>query len=318
MPRIFRPIPGPTLETAVRPQVPLMLSCNQGVVAKLLPTAGRNLSRLYTYPPRDGRTFGPKLACSGDGRELFALEPGAAPMRYNALAGDFVQLGSGRGEVNNLGGTVDIALDRNGTLYGVKSGFGGDQMVYRVDLVDQQYFSLALAGRWQRDDDGTGGDLSVAVGPDGRIYVAARYQVLRMDDIFGRNLLSYGSFGSGSGQFNVITSIAVDSQSRVVAGDYFNKRVVRFAFGEARWDVFTGGDAGLISAPAGVGVDTFQRVYVGVPSQNRVLRVDNFARGQATSFIFQSERADAADYFPGPFDVVALDPEGDSPVPRPR
>lgn len=333
MPLIIRPTPGSVLRTAVRPNVPLVLSSNGGVVAKLLPTAGVNLSRLFTYssnplfPP--GAGLGLKLAASSDGRDLFALALGGAPMRYNALAGDFAVLGSRNGEVN-LAGTVDIALDRNGTLYGVKSGFGGDQLVFRFDLVDQQYFSLALAGRWQRDGGDDGGNLSIAVGPDGRIYVAGRYEVLRLDDIFGRNLMSYGSFGSGNGQFRLIESIAVDSQSRVVVSDSGNRRVVRFAVGEPRWDVFDlaayGGPASTFE-PVGVGVDTFQRVYVAVPGMNAVLRIDNFARGQVTSFrfkdIFQTGRPGsrdplAADYLPGPVDVVALDPDGDSPAPRPR
>lgn len=71
---------------------------------------------------------------------------------------------------------------------------------------------------------------SIAFLPDGSFYVADGYVNARIVkfDKDGKYISEFGSKGSGPGQFDLVHSIAIDSQGRIYAADRRNQRIQVF------------------------------------------------------------------------------------------
>lgn len=99
----------------------------------------------------------------------------------------------------------------------------------------------------------------VAVGADGRIYVADGYGNARVHR-FGADLaheLSWGELGRAPGQFMTPHAIWVDDQERVLVADRENGRIQRFTVDGVLIDIFEG-----LQNPMEIFVDSAGLVYV--------------------------------------------------------
>lgn len=122
----------------------------------------------------------------------------------------FTPEGAFDGEVNVSGQDLDVAPD--GTVYGLsRTG-----RIFEVMGDSSVYFAgnPGSAPGLHHEPEG------LAVGPDGRVYVADtgnhRISVFNPDGSFDR---TWGSDGSGNGQFDSLTGIAVDGAGRVYVDD---------------------------------------------------------------------------------------------------
>jgi hypothetical protein len=245
-----------------RPDVPLLLGLNSGhaaAVQNMDGGGGEQLANGFAIGPT---STAPRLGMMGPQRQLVSLVPGNMPMAR-------VLLPEPGWNAFGVGALTGFTFDAHGRfLYGVNCQAG---QVVRFDVQTREVATVGTQG--------TGvGQLEcpekIAVGADGRIYVADRNRVVRMNDITGNGWTAFGRHGSGAGEFNLIAGIAVDSRGRVYVSDFFNNRIVSFDdMNGAGWAEYRTG----INEPAGIAVDHFDRVYLALPVAGKVIRLDDIS-----------------------------------------
>ena len=106
----------------------------------------------------------------------------------------------------------------------------GLQQVFELDHDGAVLRSFGVAGEAGADETHFNQPTDVAIASDGSLFISdgygnSRVVVLAADGSFVR---SWGTFGSGPGQFNTPHSIALDAQGRVYVADRGNARIQRF------------------------------------------------------------------------------------------
>ena len=107
--------------------------------------------------------------------------------------------------------------------------------------------------------------------PDGSILVADGYvnsRVVKFDKD-GKFLRAWGTKGTNPGQFNVVHSIAVDSNRRVYVADRSNKRIQIFDENGAQLDIWPN-----MTSPYTIMYSTDQHLWVGDGTTNRISKYD--------------------------------------------
>src|SRR5262249_3059494 len=99
-------------------------------------------------------------------------------------------------------------------------------------------------------------------------------RIVRMDDMSGTNWRTYGTFGSGTGQFQLVQGIYVDAQGRMYASDVNNNRIVRVNGDTTRFVAYSDNSNPFIR-PGGVTLDSQDRIYIADNGQRRVVRIDD-------------------------------------------
>lgn len=100
----------------------------------------------------------------------------------------------------------------------------------------------------------------------------------------GTLLATYGSSGTGNGQFNTPSDLAVDSNGNVFVADYSNSRIEKFdSVGNyvTQWGS-NGAGNGQFNNPIGVAVDASGNVYVSEDSNCRIQKFTNSGSFVAT------------------------------------
>ncbi len=109
-------------------------------------------------------------------------------------------------------------------------------------------------------------------------YYSDSEQILRSDDLQGTNQITYGTQGSGVGQFYGAYGIALDSTGRIYVSDTYNCRIVRIDnMKGANWTSYgsCGSGQGQFSNPSGIAIDSEGRIYVLDAGNYRIARIDN-------------------------------------------
>lgn len=131
-------------------------------------------------------------------------------------------MGTDRIGHGQLGEPNGIAVDRSGNIYVAEVASN-----HRVQKLAPDGTFIA---EWKGPDAGFYGPRRIAIGPDDSIYVVdqGRTRLVKFSPD-GQVLSSWGSKGTGDGQFNDPTSVAVDSTSgKVYVADPINKRIQVF------------------------------------------------------------------------------------------
>ena len=125
-------------------------------------------------------------------------------------------------------GTCGTSLGQIQGLWGIAAG--PDGAVYVADWDGQRISKFdgatgAFLTRWSVPDA-----FDVAVAPDGSVYVLCQASA-RIDHFSatGAPLGTFGSFGSGDGQFNNPFGIAIDPQGQLFIADTGNHRIQRLS-----------------------------------------------------------------------------------------
>jgi sugar lactone lactonase YvrE len=184
--------------------------------------------------------------------------------------------GSGNGQFNNPEG---LAIDSLGHIWVADTSNSRVQ-----ELTGKGAFIKVVPGL------GTIQPTAVAAGPGGNIWIAdwAHNKVVDYMEAFNTSW-SFGSEGTGSGQFKHPDAVSVDSSGNVWVGDEGNRRIQEFnengeyiaQFGSA------GSGAGqfVFSYPMGLAVDSKNNIWVSDTGNNRVQHWRQPARSQVTTEI---------------------------------
>jgi DNA-binding beta-propeller fold protein YncE len=173
----------------------------------------------------------------GKGRGQFDSPRGIA----TDAAGNILVADTGNGRIEKFlpNGTFLKAIGVKGTGYGQlgePNGIAIDQVgnIYAADASRHCIEKFAPDGtniaEWKGPPPGFYGPRRIAIGPDDSIYVVdqGRTRIVKFSPD-GQVLASWGSGGSGDGQFNDPTSIAVDStMNTVFVADPRNRRIQLF------------------------------------------------------------------------------------------
>ncbi len=110
-------------------------------------------------------------------------------------------------------------------------------------------------------------------------YYSDSEQILRSDDLQGTNQISFGSGGSGVGQFYGAYGIALDLAGRIYVADTYNCRIVRIDdMNGTNWTSYGGTCAsgqGQFYDPSGIAVDSTGKIYVMDTGNSRFIRIDD-------------------------------------------
>jgi len=126
--------------------------------------------------------------------------------------------GTGYGQLGEPNG---IAIDQVGNIY------SADASKHCIEKLAPDGTSIA---EWKGPPPGFYGPRRIAIGPDDSIYVVdqGRTRIVKFSPD-GQVLASWGSGGSGDGQFNDPTAIAVDpTKNTVYVADPLNRRIQLF------------------------------------------------------------------------------------------
>ena len=141
----------------------------------------------------------------------------------------------------------------------------------------------------------------VALDGSGNVFVT-EYDGSRMLKFTssGALLTTWGSFGSGPGQFNQLVDVATDGSGDVFVLELTGQRIQEFTNGGAYLATIgsAGSGPGQFQDPTGIGLDASGRIYVADAGRNRILR---FSQGGS----FETEFSTPAP----PYDV-AVSPDG--------
>jgi DNA-binding beta-propeller fold protein YncE len=162
---------------------------------------------------------------------------------------------------------------------------------------------------WRMPEIDQGKPIGLAVHPDGRLFVAdTHYHRVVVFDRDGRRLGSFGSEGTGGGQFQLPTDVAFDADGCIYVSEYHqNDRVTKwspdFQYLESLGDAPIAG--ARLSRPGGLVFDDDNTLWVADACNHRLIRFS--PDGSVLAVV--GEFGDAPGQLRYPYDI-ALAPDG--------
>lgn len=173
---------------------------------------------------------------------------------------------------------VDIAVGSDGYLYVVDYG---NRYIQEFDR-NGQLLSLFDGSQWGSHPPGfwfVGGPRGIATDAYGGVYVSEEngFRIDRFDwRPTGSYVGSWGTWGSGDGEFDFLGGVATDGPGNVYVADYGNNRIQKFdSSGHfiTKWGSFGTGE-GQFDDPQDVATDSAGNVYVVDTGNQRIEKFD--------------------------------------------
>lgn len=182
---------------------------------------------------------------------------------YNATGHFLKRIGSSEDLVR----PSDVAVSADGSrIYVVDSG-GLDSNLHKVVIYDAAGEKLGAIGRRGSGEGEFNLPVSIAMGPDGNIYVldAGNFRI-QVFDAEGQFIRAWGQIGRGLGNFARPRGLAIDPDGNVYVTDASYRNFQLFT-PDGRLLMYIGGGGlsdkpGQYVLPAGIAVDETYRVYV--------------------------------------------------------
>ncbi len=155
--------------------------------------------------------------------QIWTFNRGAVPVQVYTAAGALVR-SWGQGQFRE---PHQVRIDRKGGVWLVDSGL---HVVKKFTPEGKLLLTLGTSGEPGEDSTHLNRPTDVAVGPGGDTFVTDGYgnnRVVHFDER-GQFVGTWGSLGSGAGQFSLPHSIAFDSRGRLFVADRNNARVQVF------------------------------------------------------------------------------------------
>ena len=177
---------------------------------------------------------------------------------------------------------VDLAVAPNGDIYVTESNDRVTEITPSGHIVRQWGTPGSAPGQFDFNglQAANGAYASIAVAPDGRVYVADsdnhRVQVFEADGTFVRQ---FGSAGSGQGQFGLAYDLAVDASGNAYVLDDMLEHLTKFSpTGEVIWIANRSTNPALVGHGHGVTLDPRGRLVYGNDDNGKVIYLDTNGR----------------------------------------
>jgi len=176
----------------------------------------------------DGFKFGrvSAVATNREATEVYCFQRGkkADPIVVFDMKGKYLR-SWGKGMFGNPHG---MRVDRQGNVWVTDNG---DHQVMKFDKKGKLLLTLGIKGKAATDDKTFNRPTDIAFSPDGKFfYVSDGYGNSRVVKFTmdGKYVSTWGTKGTGPGQFNTPHSIAIDSKGTVYVSDRENNRIQIF------------------------------------------------------------------------------------------
>ena len=173
---------------------------------------------------------------------------------------------------------VDLAVAPNGDIYVTQSNDRVAEITPDGRVVRQWGASGSAPGQFDFNglQAGNGAYASIAVAPDGRVYIADsdnhRVQVFEADGTFVRQ---FGSAGNGRGQFGLAFDLTVDAAGNVYVLDDILQHLTKFGpTGDVAWIANRTTNPALTGHSHGVTLDPQGRLVFGNDDNGKVIYLD--------------------------------------------
>ncbi len=181
--------------------------------------------------------------------------------------------GSGDGQFDDLRG---VTLDAEGRI--LLTDQTNQRLVRLDDMTGAGFTALTTAP----SDDTTGyyEPSGVLHAGSGDVFVAdsGNSRLVRMDDPGGAGWTTYGTPGTGDGQFLWPVALAEDQQGKLYIADYEADRVVRIDdVSGAGWIAYGGPGGDAFNMPTALALDADDKIYVLDSAKDRIVRVDDMS-----------------------------------------
>ena len=152
-----------------------------------------------------------------------------------------------------------IRIDREGNLWTID---GEDNVIYKWDVNHDNKLLLTLGTRGVTGDNASQDSFNrptdIAFAPNGDFFITDGYGNSRVAKFSkdGKFIKTWGSKGTGPGQFNLPHAVVIDSRNRVLVGDRSNKRVQVFDLDGNFLEMYT-----TLGAPYGLAIAKDDTLY---------------------------------------------------------
>jgi hypothetical protein len=249
--------------------------------AAALPPAPQFVRKWGTYGSGDGQMIWPRgIALDGSGN-VYVVDWGNDRIQKFSTAGVFERTWPS-------GKAVDVAVDAAGNVYAIINNWVEKYTPTGTYITGWTVYPGAIA-YYQ----------GIAV-RGSSVYVMG-YSEVRSFDLNGNPQSTFGTYGTGDGEFDGVTDIAWDSGGNFYIVDLGNHRIQKFNAAGAfltKWGV-EGSSYGEFQNPASIAVDASDNVYVTDTNDDRIQVFDT-----AGNFITTWGRGGSLDgRFNGPMDI---------------